>query len=139
MALQTVDYDYNVRGWLTQINDPSSLGNDLFAFGINYNDPQYGGAALYNGNISETEWRTANNDDSSLKHYRYSYDALNRITEALDDTGKYSLTGVTYDRMGNIMTLKRQGVDHRKPRYCPAILGWAPWTTLPTSTMGTSS
>jgi len=28
-SLQTVDYNYNVRGWLTNINDQNNLGNDL--------------------------------------------------------------------------------------------------------------
>ena len=113
-GLQTVDYEYNVRGWLKQINDPASMGSDLFAFGINYNDPQNGATPLYNGNISETNWRTANSDNS-LKHYRYSYDALNRITGAIDNTGKYNLTDVTYDKMGNLETLKRLGWTSASP------------------------
>ena len=113
-GLQTVDYQYNVRGWLKQINDPNSLGNDLFAFGINYSSPTHGGTALFNGNIAEVEWRTASLDNA-LKHYRYSYDALNRITEAIDNTGKFNLTGITYDKMGNIETLKRQGWTSASP------------------------
>ena len=31
-GLQTVNYTYNVRGWLKQINDPENLGTDLFGF-----------------------------------------------------------------------------------------------------------
>jgi len=75
-GLQTVDYKYNVRGWLKQINNPASLGTDLFAFDINYNTADHGGTKLYNGNIAETEWKTAN--DNTLRWYRYDYDALNR-------------------------------------------------------------
>ncbi|MBV7270736.1 hypothetical protein KCG49_16250, partial [Winogradskyella sp. WHY3] len=75
--LQDVDYNYNVRGWLRAINDISDLDKDLFAFGINYNTQDHGGTELYNGNIAETEWKTAN--DNVLRWYRYSYDALNRI------------------------------------------------------------
>ncbi|MCV6629835.1 MAG: hypothetical protein OIF50_08245, partial [Flavobacteriaceae bacterium] len=71
--------------------------NKLFNFSIGYNS---GTNPLYNGNISETKWRTANSD-SSLKSYAYSYDALNRITAATDNTGKYNLSGITYDKMGN--------------------------------------
>ncbi|MCO6176477.1 hypothetical protein NHF50_15615, partial [Flavobacterium sp. NRK F10] len=39
-ALQTVDYTYNIRGWLTNINDVNNImtGNDLFNFKIDYND-----------------------------------------------------------------------------------------------------
>lgn len=106
--LQTVDYGYNVRGWLKRINDPSSLGTDLFAFGINYNTAAHSGTALYNGNIAETEWRTANTD-SNLKWYRYSYDALNRITGAVANSANYNLTSVAYDKNGNITALSRKG------------------------------
>ena len=104
-GLQTVDYTYNVRGWLKQINDPASLGNDLFAFKIGYNE---GTNALYNGNISVTQWKTANTDNS-LKSYDYTYDALNRITSGIDNTGNYNLANISYDKNGNITNLQRQG------------------------------
>ncbi|MEM9076202.1 MAG: DUF6443 domain-containing protein [Bacteroidota bacterium] len=107
-GLQTVDYTYNVRGWLKQINDPSNLGDDLFAFGINYNSSSHSGTPLYNGNIAETEWRTAN-VDNTLKWYRYEYDALNRIRNAIGNNSNYDLVNVDYDRMGNIMALERRG------------------------------
>ncbi len=114
-GLQDVDYAYNVRGWLTRINNPSSLGDDLFGFKINYNDPQHGATALYNGNIAETEWRTANVDNGP-KAYRYGYDALNRITSGLNLSGTgltnefhYSIWGMAYDKNGNILNLMRNG------------------------------
>ncbi len=106
-SLQTVDYTYNVRGWLKQINDPANLGNDLFAFDINYNTADHGGTALHNGNIAETEWKTAN--DNALRWYRYGYDPLNRITSAIDNSANYNLYDITYDENGNILTLKRKG------------------------------
>jgi len=40
---------------------------------------------------------------------RYTYDALNRITSATDNTGHYNLTSVSYDKNGNIKTLDRKG------------------------------
>ena len=50
--LQVVDYKYNIRGWMTDINDISNLGTkDLFAFKIRYNTPT-SGTALFNGNIT---------------------------------------------------------------------------------------
>lgn len=112
--LQRVDYSYNVRGWLTGINDTQAMGDDLFAFGMNYNTPEYGGAALYNGNIAETKWKTAS-ADTSLKNYRYSYDANNRITSAIDNTSKYNVTGISYDKNGNIQKLKREGRTIENP------------------------
>ncbi len=106
--LQTVDYNYNVRGWLKNINDVNNLESDLFAFQIGYNE---GNVPLFNGNIANTQWRTANEDDSSLKRYDYTYDPMNRITAATsaESLGAYNLTGVSYDKMGNITYLEREG------------------------------
>ncbi|WP_159439408.1 DUF6443 domain-containing protein [Tenacibaculum agarivorans] len=105
--LQTVDYKYNIRGWLTDINNSASLGNDLFAFKINYNTTGHSGTKLFNGNIAETEWRTKN--DNTLRWYRYNYDDLNRITSAIDNANRYSLSSVNYDKNGNITNLERRG------------------------------
>ena len=115
--LQSIDYTYNVRGWLKQINNSASLGADLFAFKINYNTVNHSGVKLFNGNISETEWKTKN--DNQLHWYKYSYDPLNRITGAIDNSKRYSLGGyntsgqlinpIIYDKNGNIEKLERQG------------------------------
>ena len=105
-ALQNVDYAYNIRGWLKAINDVNNIGTvDLFAFKLGYNE---GTTPLYNGNISLTQWKTRNTD-SSLKTYNYSYDALNRITSAINTNANYNLDLVNYDKNGNIMALKRKG------------------------------
>ncbi|MEX0275087.1 MAG: DUF6443 domain-containing protein, partial [Flavobacteriaceae bacterium] len=111
-GLQQIDYTYTVRGWLKGINDNDTSDNtltmdagDLFGFRIGYNE----GNALYNGNIALTQWQTANADDSSLKTYNYEYDALNRITKGSDNTAKYELSKVAYDKNGNIMKLTRLG------------------------------
>ncbi|GAA4276540.1 DUF6443 domain-containing protein [Aquimarina mytili] len=109
-GLQHVDYTFNVRGWLKGINDVNTMGNDLFSYRIYYNDvaSAYQDKALYNGNISQIYWRSAN-QDNSLKAYTYTYDALDRIIKAESGNGKYDLTGITYDTMGNILTLDRKG------------------------------
>ncbi len=120
--LQTVDYGYNVRGWLKTINEDANNDNDLFDFAIKYNDPT-SGTALFNGNISQTTWATASSNNTSnpvSTQYTYSYDDLNRIIGAKDNTDNYdlgvydgsgNLTGpVTYDKNGNIQTLQRKGV-----------------------------
>ncbi|CAL2064818.1 N-acetylmuramoyl-L-alanine amidase [Tenacibaculum sp. 190524A05c] len=105
--LQTVDYKYNIRGWLQQINDPNNIKDDLFSFAINYNKTAHGTTGLFNGNITESEWKTAN--DNVLRWYSYTYDALNRLKNGIDNSGNYSLTDVTYDKNGNILTLERKG------------------------------
>ncbi len=116
-GLQEVDYTYNVRGWLTNINNDTKNDDDLFNFNIKYNDITDSSKKLFNGNISQTSWNTTNGTvtDPSTGNpistsYTYSYDALNRITAATDNTGHYNLTGVSYDKNGNIRTLERQGL-----------------------------
>ncbi|AXT53703.1 hypothetical protein D1818_23810 [Aquimarina sp. BL5] len=110
-GLQDVDYTYNVRGWLKEINEGTTDNGDLFGFAINYNttSENLGADPLFNGNISETIWKTAN--DNIKRAYGYQYDALNRITAGLDDTTdkRYSLSSIEYDKNGNIETLLRNG------------------------------
>jgi len=107
IPLQTIDYTYNVRGWLKQINNPASLGSDLFAYKLNYNTVNHSGTKLFNGNIAETEWKTAS--DNTLRWYRYGYDDLNRISSAINNSSNYNLTSVSYDKNGNITNLTRKG------------------------------
>lgn len=111
--LQAVDYAYNVRDWLTDINDVDNKGSDLFAFQLHYNTPTHSSAEpLFNGNISQANWSTANNDGSKY-WYMYHYDALNRINEAQFAGGgfwdRYSLENVSYDKNGNIQGFVRRG------------------------------
>ncbi len=117
-GLQEVNYRYNIRGWLTAINDITSWRaeatpsqDDLFAFQIRYDQPKTAKTTvanvqdLYNGNISETFWRTQT--DNTERGYVYRYDPLNRITDAYyvkngQAPGFYNITGITYDANGNI-------------------------------------
>ena len=127
--LQNVDYEYNIRGWLTNINDieassaGSTIGNmDLFNFRINYNTVE-GNAVndpLYNGNIAQTIWKTANTDNK-LRGYAYTYDNLNRITDAQSYKGAtllgmafntdYTVDNIQFDKNGNILKLVRRGAN----------------------------
>ena len=70
------------------------------------------GTAFYNGNISQIQWKTksvnpTNNPVSNC--YNFSYDALNRIKRAEDNTGHYNLINVAYDKNENITSLYRKG------------------------------
>ncbi len=103
-GLQKVDYTYNVRGWLKGINNGNTANGDLFGFAIDYNN---GANPLYNGNISKTSWKAAN--DNIARNYTYTYDALNRITAGISSDNNYNLSNVTYDKMGNILSLNRKG------------------------------
>ena len=118
-SYQKIDYKYNIRGWLKEINNVDDLNtdNDLFAFKINYNE---GINQLFNGNISETFWRS--DSDNILRKYEYTYDDLNRLLEAnySKPNNSYNtlppsahpdsyLERLTYDKNGNIQSLKRNG------------------------------
>lgn len=121
--LQKVHYSYNIRGWLTGINNVENLQKDtdpldLFAFKINY-EKQPGNSqiqALYNGNISETTWKT--NTDVTKRSYGYQYDNLNRLTsaiyskpnDAIPASGAYN-ESLSYDKNGNIKSLQRYGAS----------------------------
>jgi RHS repeat-associated protein len=118
--LQKVDYSYNIRGWMKSINNPTALQQgsdpaDVFGFKINYNTVEESATAankLYNGNIAETFWSTAT-DGGFVRNYGYKYDQLNRLKDATYQksnvvTNMYN-ENLTYDKNGNIMTLKRNG------------------------------
>ena len=121
-SLQKVDYAYNIRGWLTDINDVNDLKiateNDLFAFKLSYNTvtnaPNSNSVSLYNGNISEAYWRTQS--DNIKRKYSYEYDNLNRLKNAIyqkpdqatAQTNSYN-EGMQYDKNGNIIALQRNG------------------------------
>ncbi|WP_440067975.1 DUF6443 domain-containing protein [Tenacibaculum discolor] len=111
-TLQEVGYAYNVRGWLKNINQDVKNDNDLFNFTLVYENPTDPLKALYNGNISQINWNTlsVNNTSNPVSNrYVFSYDAMNRIVSAIDNTGRYNLQNVTYDKNGNIKTLVRKG------------------------------
>jgi RHS repeat-associated protein len=122
-GLQKVDYRYNIRGWLTDINNTENLAEagsitDLFAFRINYdvvqNDCNGEVQPLFNGNIAETFWRSAT--DNKLRKYGYRYDEFNRLRKAIYQrpissvpiTNMYD-EQMGYDKNGNIMWLQRNG------------------------------
>jgi len=118
-ALQTVDYNYNIRGWLKDINDIDNLGlginTDLFAFKLNYNTKDLSNSTeLFNGNIAETQWKSVS--DNIKHHYTYNYDALNRIKNGnygingiVTPNNTYDLSDINYDKNGNITSLNRNG------------------------------
>jgi len=117
--LQNLDYRYNPRGWLTNINNPTLSAdggitntdtNDQFGIELKYDNAA---VPLYNGNIGSTAVKTTALSGTSYPAltYNYSYDKLNRLTDAISTTtttgdGFYN-ENLTYDPMGNIQTLKR--------------------------------
>jgi len=115
--LQQIDYLYNIRGWMTQINNPTNLAGKLFGYKIKYTDPVYANIApgRFNGNISEIDWN--NSTVNNPKRYNYTYDKLNRLTDAeysdpevTNPHNKNFDERLTYDMNGNIVTLKRNAI-----------------------------
>ncbi|SHM98756.1 DUF6443 domain-containing protein, partial [Flavobacterium chilense] len=118
---QNVNYTYNIRGWMTAINNINALNQgsdpkDLFAFKINYNTTASGISnvkPLYNGNISETYWAT-NSDNGVVRAYGYKYDNLNRLKEGVYKNGSVLNAyneNLWYDKNGNITALTRNGTS----------------------------
>ena len=99
-------YGYNVRGWLSQIENP------LFHQSLHYTNGA--GVPCYDGNISSMTWSA---DSSDLQGYRFFYDGFSRLTDAVyaeggslnENPNRFSEHVTSYDKMGNILALKRYG------------------------------
>lgn len=129
--VETLDYSYNVRGWMTGINKD-------YANGItnpNGNKPWFGmelsydkgfEKVQYTGSVAGTKWRSKG--DGAQRAYGFTYDNTNRILGAdftqLDGSGytdhpvfKFDMEmgdGVdpasAYDENGNIRAMKQWGM-----------------------------
>jgi hypothetical protein len=125
--LQSLDYTYNIRGWLTAINDPSTCSTqagdnlqDMFKMSLTYEATATGGTPQYNGNISTLQWATSTNLStcSNRSLYRFSYDYANRLsaaayliwTGAWNAVDYYSEPNIAYDLNGNIKSYTRRGL-----------------------------
>ncbi|WP_426479827.1 DUF6443 domain-containing protein [Chryseobacterium sp. CBSDS_008] len=133
--LQSIDYAYNIRGWMTGINKDqmslTDLGGKLFSYKIKYTqkegisnpDPaQFSGKDVlprYNGNIAEVDWRSVEtlgvNPSLTPKRYGYAYDKLNRLTAGYyqnpnNPYSKENTESLQYDVNGNITALYRTSV-----------------------------
>jgi len=109
-----VDYAYNIRGWMTEINGFSEDVDDLiFEMDLEYDDAP-AGHQTYNGNIGAIAWR--NPYETLVNRYDYNYDEMDRLTLADYSNGGassigFGVSGISYDLNGNIKTLQRRGND----------------------------
>ncbi|AZA80831.1 sugar-binding protein [Chryseobacterium lactis] len=133
--LQSIDYAYNIRGWMSDINKNQmtapDLGGKLFSYKIKYTsrdgienpDPtQFAGKNViprYNGNITEVDWRAVEtigaNPSLTPKRYGYAYDKLNRLTAGyyqnpINPYSKENIESLAYDLNGNVINLYRTSV-----------------------------
>jgi RHS repeat-associated protein len=125
--LQEVDYAYNVRGWLTQLNDPHQpAAGDLFSLSLHYETGFTKGFEQYNGNLTGQTWRGR---DGVQRAYGYAYDPVNRLLQGdfvarvggsqgtlatatawTAEPDNYGLAALRYDDNGNILGLRRRGL-----------------------------
>ncbi|AZA52050.1 DUF6443 domain-containing protein [Chryseobacterium sp. G0201] len=133
--LQSIDYDYNIRGWLTDINknqmNTPDLGGKLFSYKVKYTNRDgienpdtvlFSGKNViprFNGNVAETDWRSFEtlgaNPLLTPKRYGYAYDKLNQLTAGYyqnpnNPYSKENTESLTYDLNGNVTDLYRTSV-----------------------------
>ena len=132
--IQSIDYAYNVRGWLTNINDVTTIGSKLFAYKINYAQRDgletpnldfagYKVQPRYNGNIAETVWQAVDTvgdiPTGTPQRQGYVYDKANRLSAGFyqmpDNPAAKANSEIIeeYDPNGNIRKLKRTGARQK--------------------------
>lgn len=135
--MQSIDYRFNIRGWMTSINN-AKLDNDYNINAIEYtNDDNtdyfgiemlfntvesgIGNAARHNGNISAIKWKGIGEaaGNAGTRSFKYAYDktdrlkdatfaAINPITTTWTKEVNTLNENITYDVNGNILSLQRK-------------------------------
>jgi hypothetical protein len=113
-----LNYDYNIRGWLRGINKDYARGSGTAWFGMELCYDWGFTTSQLNGNIAGERWRSKG--DGEQRAYGFTYDALNRLTNAdynqlegstWDKTKTdFTTSNITYDLNGNINTMNQQGM-----------------------------
>ena len=108
-ASLATEYSYNLHGMPTRISTP------LYTESLFYEQPHNGSTPQYGGNISAIDWSVADESDTYGKRgYTFSYDGMSRLTAAgYLENGKLNnhfSTSYKYDIMGNILSLRREGL-----------------------------
>ncbi len=126
--IESQRYSYNIRGWLLGINEgfvnspyapvPGENGSNYFGEMISY-DKGFTNAQ-YNGNIAGIQWKAGG--DRVARAYGFVYDNANRLihadfsqqntgsTQWTKDKVDYSVSNLTYDGNGNILTMTQRGL-----------------------------
>lgn len=125
-VMDSLRYEYNIRGWLLGVNRNyiKDGSNNKFGFELGYDKTTaiISGSTYpfvqYNGNISGTTWKSMG--DQEKRKYVYAYDAVNRLTGAAfsqwtngsSNTSAgidYTVKGLSYDANGNILSMTQKG------------------------------
>lgn len=105
----TTTYRYNINGWLTDIHSP------VFTESLFYEKSHNNSQAQYGGNISAVDWKVGGvSDNGRTRGYSFRYDKMSRLIKAdYFENGLASdhySTAYSYDLMGNITSIKRNGL-----------------------------
>lgn len=105
----TTTYRYNINGWLTDIHSP------VFTESLFYEKSHNNSQAQYGGNISAVDWKIGGaSDNGRTRGYSFRYDKMSRLIKAdYFENGQASdhySTAYSYDLMGNITSIKRNGL-----------------------------
>jgi hypothetical protein len=129
--MQSVDLEYNIRGWQTgttgQSTEPEALYKDFYNYRLAYNEtlPGFNNQKQYNGNISaylETRPFEEENSQVVQNGYVYTYTANDFIAKAQYVRPSNTLLNnaynevLNYDANGNINRLKRNGLEYGTPK-----------------------
>ena len=125
-SVESLTYDYNIRGWMLGVNRNfiKDAATNYFGYELGYENTAniITGATYanvqFNGNISGTTWK--GKGDNEKRKYDFTYDNINRLTAA--DFNQYtsnafnktagldfSVSNLSYDANGNIMTMNQKG------------------------------
>lgn len=109
-GLETLNYDYNIRGWLLGVNRTdlanNGSGTSRFAFELGYDKQTNSSGRNFsahqlNGNITGMIWKSAG--DGIRRKYDFSYDAANRLMQGLFEQNN---SGTTWDNTQMNYTIK---------------------------------
>lgn len=106
VSVGNISYKYDIHGWTTHIETGSFKEQLYYADGL--------GKPCFNGSISSMKW--SDNSYNQLRGYRFYYDKLNRLVDAIYgeqpglDNGidRYN-EHMEYDLNGNIIGMQRNG------------------------------
>jgi len=120
--LDSLTYNYNIRGWLQGINKAfvNAAGSTTNWFGEELSYDAGFIRKQYNGNIAGAKWKSGS--DGIARAYGYDYDNVSRLKTAdftqqnsgsinwTADKVNFSLSNLSYDANGNIKTMAQKGM-----------------------------
>ncbi|MCP9750370.1 DUF6443 domain-containing protein [Ferruginibacter sp. HRS2-29] len=121
-GIETQNFTYNIRGWVTSINKDHVNNTSQSAFFGEVVSYDYGFSnSQLNGNKAGIKWRATG--DSNVRAFGFAYDNLNRLTGAnysqqnsgssswTNDKADFSVSNLSYDANGNILTMSQRGLQ----------------------------